>query len=378
MNRSKSLTIVLWFLGLLLALFVSQTLAVDPYYRPANPVMDFVPQAIMNNDPYYDGVKDWPNVFLSIKDCKKCHTKDSNLYPEFYQILSDLRTTHHKTQEAVTGDCNACHRYVAEPYSETLLTTPVSSVTPTPASCENCHFWDDPFNPAIHGIGEMKTLGPYGSGMHPDKLALGFDPNNLPSQGTHHEIGVACWLCHPDEWNTDPYDPRAIRVCENCHSVSTLHSIQEHMNTNTIYTVNGVPNQTVTADEKCIACHGDGPTTLPVCSCILTPDNLPAPSIPRGGTLGFQAAATNNTDEVQVFKFASKVTLPNGTKYPPSGYLLGPIGVTLNPNESKSKNLSQYIPYNAPLGIYIYHGYVGNYGVGIYDECQFNFEVTAQ
>jgi hypothetical protein len=150
------------------------------------------------------------------------------------------------------------------------------------------------------------------------------------------------------------------------------------MNTNTIYTVNGVPNQTVTADEKCIACHGDGPTTLPVCSCILTPDNLPAPSIPRGGTLGFQAAATNNTDEVQVFKFASKVTLPNGTKYPPSGYLLGPIGVTLNPNESKSKNLSQYIPYNAPLGIYIYHGYVGNYGVGIYDECQFNFEVTAQ
>jgi hypothetical protein len=146
--------------------------------------------------------------------------------------------------------------------------------------------------------------------------------------------------------------------------------------TNNIYTVNGVPNQTVTADEKCTACHGDGPTILPVCSCTLIPDNPPIPSIPQGGTLQFLATATNNTGEVQVFKFATKVTLPNGNKYPPSGYLLGPIGVTLSPNESKSKNLSQYIPYTAPLGTYTYHGYVGNYGVGIYDECTVNFTVT--
>lgn len=212
MNRSKSLTIILWFLGLLLALFVSQTLAVDPYYRPANPVMDFVPQVIMNSDPYYDSVKDWPDGFPSIKDCKKCHTKDSNLYPEFYQIWGDLRSPHHKTQEAEMGQCNACHRSVVKPYSVSPPTTPASSITtPTPASCENCHFWDDPVNPTIHGIGEIKTWGPYGDGMHPDKLALGFDPNNLPSRGTHHEIGgnvyPKCWLCHPDEWNTDPYDP---------------------------------------------------------------------------------------------------------------------------------------------------------------------------
>jgi hypothetical protein len=150
------------------------------------------------------------------------------------------------------------------------------------------------------------------------------------------------------------------------------------MTTNNIYTVNGVPNQTVTADEKCIACHGDGTTISPVCSCTLTPDNPPTPSVPRGGTLGFQATAINNTNDVQIFKFATKITMPNGNKYPYSGYLVGPIGVTLNLNESKSRHLSQYIPYNAPLGIYIYHGYVGNYGVGTYDECQFNFEVTAQ
>lgn len=364
----------------MLVLFVSQTLAVDPYYRPANPVMDFVPQGIIKSDIYFYGIKDGPAGFPYIKDCKECHTSDPSLYSEFYQIRDDLRFLHHKTQEAEMGQCNACHRSVTESYSASPLSTPASSITPTPASCENCHFWNDPVTPTIHGIGEIKTWGPYGDGMHPDKLALGFDPNNLPSRGTHHEIGgnvyPKCWLCHPDEWNTDPYDPEAIRVCENCHSVNTLHSIQEHMTTNNIYTVRGVPNQTVTADEKCIACHGDGTTILPVCYCTFTSDNPPTPSVSRGGTLGFQATATNNTDEIQVFKFATKVTLPNGNKYPTSGYLLGPIGVTLNPYESKSKHLSQFIPSYAPLGIYTFHGYVGNYGVGIYDECLFNFKVT--
>jgi hypothetical protein len=380
MNRSKSLTKILWVLGLLLVLFVGQTLAVDPYYRPANPVMDFVPQVIMNSDPYYDDVKDWSDGFPSIQDCKKCHTNDINLNPALYQIWGDLRSVHHKTQEAEMGQCNACHCSVVEPYSVSLPTTPASSITtPTPASCENCHFWDDPVNPTIHGIGEIKTWGPYGSGMHPDKLALGFDPDNLPSMGTHHEIGgnvyPKCWLCHPDEWHTSPYFPGAIRVCENCHSVNTLHSIQEHVTTNNIYTVNGVPNQTVTAEEKCNACHGDGITILPVCSCTLTPDNPPTPSVPRGGTLGFQATVTNNTDEVQVLKFATRITKPNGGKYPTSGYLKGPVTVRLDSHDSIAKHLSQYIPDTAPLGTYTYLGYVGRSGV-IYHKCQFAFEVV--
>ena len=39
---------------------------------------------------------------------------------------------------------------------------------------------------------------------------------------------------------------------------------------------------------------------------------------------------------------------------------------------------SQYFPHYAPLGTYTYHDYVGNYGVGIYDECTFNFTVNSQ
>ncbi len=113
--------------------------------------------------------------------------------------------------------------------------------------------------------------------------------------------------------------------------------------------------------------------TLPVVSISLSPDTV---TVPRGETLGFEATVTNNTDEAQVVLFATNVTLPNGTVFPPVGFLFGPIVVQLGPNESQSGNLSQPIPLDAPLGTYTYHGLVGQIGVGLIDEDQFDFEVT--
>ena len=108
----------------------------------------------------------------------------------------------------------------------------------------------------------------------------------------------------------------------------------------------------------------------PICECDLVPD---ATVIPRGGTLGFDITVTNNTDEVQVFGFATYVTKPNGTK---TGYLIGPVRVSLDPYGSKSAHKSHPIPGNAPLGTYTYHGVVGTPAAGLYDKCQFNFEVV--
>jgi hypothetical protein len=96
-----------------------------------------------------------------------------------------------------------------------------------------------------------------------------------------------------------------------------------------------------------------------------------------GSNLKFFAAFQNNTDQTQVFQFATKVTLPNGNMYPPSGYLLGPITVTLNSHESKSKLLTQFVPYNIPFGTYTYRGYIGTVSPRfLYNRCQFNFAVT--
>ena len=100
------------------------------------------------------------------------------------------------------------------------------------------------------------------------------------------------------------------------------------------------------------------------------------PSVSRGGILNFQATITNNTNQSGTVLFATKVTLPNGNKYPASGYLIQPLEVYLNAHQSKSGQRSHTIPLGAPLGTYTYHGYVGRYGMGILCECQLKFIVT--
>jgi hypothetical protein len=111
----------------------------------------------------------------------------------------------------------------------------------------------------------------------------------------------------------------------------------------------------------------------PFSECCLVPDST---VISRGGTLGFQGTVTNNTDNTGTILFATKVTLPNGNRYPSTGYLIGPLSIYFDPYQSKSGHKSHSIPLGAQLGTYTYRGYVGNYGVGLYDECQFDFKVV--
>jgi hypothetical protein len=113
-------------------------------------------------------------------------------------------------------------------------------------------------------------------------------------------------------------------------------------------------------------------TIIPIVECSLIPDSI---SVHQGGTLGIQMSVTNNTDQAQSFLFATFVTTPGGNKYPASGWLFGPVSVTLGSNALRSGHKSHQIPITAPLGTYTYHGYVGNYGLGLYHECKFNFEV---
>jgi len=115
-----------------------------------------------------------------------------------------------------------------------------------------------------------------------------------------------------------------------------------------------------------------GMGTIPKCGCDFFTEST---EVPRGGTLRFIATVSNNTIGTWVFFFGTKVTKPDGRLYPRSGYLVGPIQVTLRMAESKSKYLSLFIPNTAPLGTYTYHGYVGRPGY-LWDECKFNFTVT--
>lgn len=154
-------------------------------------------------------------------------------------------------------------------------------------------------------------------------------------------------------------------------------------NDNCTVTVTFSPTSTGTIDGS-LAISSDDPYaptlnvlftgmgTLPWCGCEFYPDTT---TIPRGGTLGFWANVTNHTVGTWTFYYATRVTTPHGSWYPSSGYLLGPVKITLTYHESRFKDLSLFIPNTAPLGTYTYHGYIGLPG-NIWDECTFTFIVT--
>jgi hypothetical protein len=137
-----------------------------------------------------------------------------------------------------------------------------------------------------------------------------------------------------------------------------------------VYSVAVSPNY---ADDSTVFAGTSGGvfsyTFMRPCECNLVPDNT---VVQRGGTLGFQATGTNYSDNSGSILFATKVTKPDGNL---SGFLFGPRSVYFGSHESKSGHLSHTIPYTAPVGVYTYHFYIGNYGLGNYGECHFNFEV---
>jgi PKD repeat protein len=108
-----------------------------------------------------------------------------------------------------------------------------------------------------------------------------------------------------------------------------------------------------------------------LCECDMVPDMT---AVHRGGTLGFQATVTNNSNLSGSVYFGTKVKLPSGTMYPPSGLFDGPYQLSMNPYGL----ISQHFSHNTsgwPLGTYIYYGLVGIPGVVVFDVCQFEFEV---
>jgi len=111
---------------------------------------------------------------------------------------------------------------------------------------------------------------------------------------------------------------------------------------------------------------GGGPTV----SIELSPRNT---SVPRGEQLIYDATATNNTGEVQNFQYWAKVRLPNGNMYGP---LFTPHNFEVEPYGNVSGVVRQRVPNNAPLGDYIYYGYVGIHPDDVWDSDQFDFEVV--
>ncbi|RJP75099.1 MAG: hypothetical protein C4532_01120 [Candidatus Abyssobacteria bacterium SURF_17] len=101
-----------------------------------------------------------------------------------------------------------------------------------------------------------------------------------------------------------------------------------------------------------------------------------ATEILPGGTLDYTVLGINQTGSVLTIDFWSNVTLPDGSIYPPSGELIGPLSVALDPLENRSVYWTQPVPSEAEPGMYTYNAFVGAYP-SIMNKYHFNFEITA-
>lgn len=302
-------------LGLIITgLFIFATVripwAVNANYNRPYPLMDYVPQEIGIYDTIYGE--------LTESDCRGCH---GNSLAERHHATpvvvrdheciachavnpgggvsvirdcttsgchsqNDLETNgwHHNTDLSDSGTCVACHspNLIAEitPFRDPVLYPP-SVVTPTPFSCENCH-WEQAVSPA-KGTGYAGHPSTYD---HYNELGESagyyeYSKSIFGTLDTHHMgfkgniVTFECYQCHAQNsanpsW--DPFDARIIRSCEICHSIETLHSIGPHIKNTKGWVAEGfhtsrgqnnpsdvdpIVYTTFTADQQCFGCHGD-------------------------------------------------------------------------------------------------------------------------
>jgi len=307
--------------------------------RP-NPLMDYVPQEIGIDDTLYWELEEY--------DCRKCHgntladrhhltdvvvisglcTPCHEVLPEppFVVVVRDCLTSgchswadvetngwHHGTDMSASDSCVSCHdpNLIQEitPIRDFTMYPP-SVATPTPFSCENCHWGqdhvpggepDDPGHPSTYEhYNEWNQF--IGFHEYANPIYDNFHTHHMGSKGN---VASQCYKCHsldPNYPDWDAYNPDLIRYCETCHSIETLHSIGPHVQDTNGWEAAGfhVPasntqtrdvDPTVyrtwnpvgpyapetpdgfTTDQMCFGCHGDNvPKPPPVDDCT---NNMP-------------------------------------------------------------------------------------------------------
>ena len=361
-----------------LAVMVFGVAIASAYVRPKNPTMDYVPQNFGIYDTYYQNFKEgdcrschgastadrhhetwtalnglclachreFPVTVPTERDCKVCHidgttevgkcsetnmpcdTAADNLYcPGASNVCvnpANWGFPHHRSDLADAGICIACHdpKLLVETNTVEPPQYVPTLITPTPYSCENCH-WPNgatahsappaadynswigfplpshpnnapPTRAPIEANGPMFSGILWGGGQNlqrPDTWLMAAKPFQ-PMDGTHHEVAgkvyTKCYDCHGTNPDTDPsWDPTnvyLIRMCENCHDINTLHTISEHVcdgggpvswksgvavcgdgiTLGGGYAVNAALGTKVKANNKCVACHTDNLPVPPV------------------------------------------------------------------------------------------------------------------
>lgn len=217
-----------------------------------------------------------PPYVIAIRDCltSGCHSWPDDVEDNGW---------HHYTDLSASGNCITCHdpNLIEEitPFRD-FTRYPPSIITPTPYSCDNCHWPQDhsseaPGHPSTFDHGDPPEFYWYSTPTYRN-----FDTHHMQFKG---RVVVECYECHsldPNDTDWNPYNPELIRYCERCHSAQSLHGIRPHVqDTNgweaVGFHVPGDPGEISCEDydptvyrefavnEMCFGCHGDNVERLP-------------------------------------------------------------------------------------------------------------------
>jgi len=199
-------------------------------------------------------------MLSDLSDCMQCH------------VYSEKGSVHHRSSKTLNLDCKACHGGLvnnhptlgSNPDGHYIPTYAPSRVTPWPSGkpngdsnqppssagtyAGNCDYCHNTVDGTIGGGDPVQT--PIG--------LLTIDKN----RDTHHSAAVGfldlpghppCMVCH-DFFGQPGY---AIRTCENCHGVETLHGIAADSNGDGVHILNEDPGYShVGSLTDCWGCHG--------------------------------------------------------------------------------------------------------------------------
>jgi len=279
-------TCVLFLGAVLLVLGTAGTLgALNAAYNRPNPTMDYVPQDMGIYDTMYSEYDEcgcrvchgnstadrhhYTNIVLRDKLCTVCHPTCTPGTPDCENgilVIRDCTTSgchswgdvgpkdelgsfdpantfngwHHNTDMAAAENCTGCHNpnliEEIDDFRDHQLYPPTVT-TPSPFSCENCHWEQDlvagtdcdtPGHPSTYDFVDMwgTSVGYYEYGK---PIYGNFDTHHMGFKG---DVASDCAKCHSQDPNNpswNPYNPELMRYCQICHSMLTLHTIAPHV-----------------------------------------------------------------------------------------------------------------------------------------------------
>lgn len=194
----------------------------------------------------------------NFRNCMNCHTQTQEA------------TVHHLTPLAAAQKCNACHGglinnpddgHVIPTYQPSLVTpwpsgkpngddtVPANSAGKFPGNCNFCHNTSD-------GLAGQ----PPDAGVNLEPTWFGTIVSVYRNSETHHGTGLALTDATRCAWCHDPTAPAgyAIRACERCHGIATLHNITSDTNGDGVKPGAETPGYSHTgAQSDCWGCHGN-------------------------------------------------------------------------------------------------------------------------